>query len=143
MTNTNMAIRSALSLSRTSSTELIKPFPSIKDDIQLQKLITESERIGIELEKHLPITCIQTPLGEFIDPREVYLQLAAQQQQSRELVVSKTALKLLEEYTENVGKEDPYKAIERAGGDPDKVRSMVEKPRGIGDIAPMIFRRTN
>ena len=102
MTDTNLAIRPASQLPLTSGTQLIKPFPSIQDDIQLQQLITESKRIGIELERHLPITCIETPLGEFVNPREVYLKVATQQKQSRELVVSKAALNLLKEYTENV-----------------------------------------
>ena len=88
--------------SPASSAELVKPCLSIQDDVRLQELITESHTIGVELENHLPITCIQTPLGDFVDPREVYLQVAAQQKQSRELVVSEVALKLLEKYTENV-----------------------------------------
>ncbi len=75
---------------------------SIQHDAELQRLISESERIGNELEQHLPVTQRQTPLGVFIDPREIYLELATKQSRSRELGVSKEALQSLEEYTNNV-----------------------------------------
>ena len=42
---------------------------------------------------------------------------------------------------ENVGNEDPYETIDRAGYDSKKIKRHFEGPRSIADIAPMILRR--
>ena len=42
-----------------------------------------------------------------------------------------------------VGNEDPYQAISRAGFDSGKIKGHVEGPRGIADIAPMILKQVD